>query len=246
MQWQHIPVVKAVAWIADADAAADATRAGRGLLEISSGAPDVSYVEPMTRRRLSPLARAVLHCAGRCQTAAGDIRIVAASRHGEVGRTLEQLEDIASGNELSPTAFSLSVHNATAGILSIVRRNRAPVNAVAAGEETFAWGLLDAYATLVSAPEQPVLFLYGDDRLPDALSEFEPAPDGLHAIGLMLGRDARHSLRIRTSASAGGATRRSLPGTFMASPSGGRWAGQRAMQWEWHWVDHRDTAAHAH
>jgi hypothetical protein len=245
MQWQHIPVVKAVAWIADADAAAEATRAGAGRVEVSTGAPDVSYVEPMMRRRLSPLGRAVLHCAGRCQPAAGDARIVAASRHGEVGRTLDQLEDLAAGEELSPTAFSLSVHNATAGILSIVRRNRAPVNAVAAGEETFGWGLLDAYAALAAAPGEPVLYLYGDDRLPDALSEFESESASLHAIGLVLGAGGRHSLRIRASASPAGSSERSLPQMFMASPSAGRWTGARAS-WEWSWDVAQDAAVHVH
>ena len=51
--------------------------------------------------------------------AAGDSKpdfLVFCSQHGDLTRLREMLRDIASGVELSPTAFSQSVHNASAGL----------------------------------------------------------------------------------------------------------------------------------
>jgi hypothetical protein len=242
MHWQQIPVLKAVAWYDDAAAAATAS-ATSGFFEVATAAPDVAYVEPMTRRRLSRLARAVLDCAGRCQTSAGDLRVVAASRHGELARTLSQLEDIAAGAELSPTAFSLSVHNATAGLLSIIRRNRAPMSAVAAGEETFGWGLLDAHAAFKASPDEPVLYLYGDDVLPGSLNEFADSADGLLAIGVLIAPGAERCLEVRARAAAAEADERSLPASFMSAAPAGQWTGRR-MRWEWRWDSHLEPTRH--
>jgi hypothetical protein len=240
MHWQQIPVLQAVAWYDDAAAAAAAAGGAAGVFEIATGAPALAYVEPMTRRRLSPLARAVLDCAGRCQTSAGHLRVVAASRHGELARTLSQLEDIAAGAEVSPTAFSLSVHNATAGLLSIVRRNRAPMSAVAAGEETFAWGLLDAHAAFAASPDEPVLYLYGDDVLPGALAEFAETADGLLAIGVLIAPGATRCLDIRAHPAACEADARSLPASFMSAAAEGCWTGRR-LSWEWRWQSHSQS-----
>jgi hypothetical protein len=237
MHWQQIPVLKAVAWYDDASAAAVGAP---GVFEIATGAPALAYVEPMTRRRLSPLARAVLDCAGRCQTGAGDLRVVAASRHGELARTLSQLEDIAAGAEVSPTAFSLSVHNATAGLLSIVRRNRAPMSAVAAGEETFGWGLLDAHAAFAASPDEPVLYLYGDDVLPGGLAEFADTADRLLAIGVLIAPGATRCLEVRAHAADSEADEQSLPASFMSASAEGRWTGRR-MSWEWRWQSHSES-----
>ena len=76
--------------------------------------PDVGFVEPMLRRRLSPLAKMTLRVAYDCARDVPDVRIVYASRHGELLRTTTMLESLAAKEELSPTLFSMSVLNASA------------------------------------------------------------------------------------------------------------------------------------
>jgi len=44
--------------------------------------------------------------------------MVFASRHGEADRTLAILQDLAAGAEVSPTLFSMSVHNSVPGLWS--------------------------------------------------------------------------------------------------------------------------------
>jgi len=103
-----------------------------GLPDRVVGKPSLDFLEPIQRRRLSSLARGVFHCTGRIGPP-GDVPLVFASRHGEAERTLAILGDLAAGAEVSPLLFSMSVHNAVPGLLSILRGNRAPATALAPG-----------------------------------------------------------------------------------------------------------------
>lgn len=64
-------------------------------------------------------------------------------------------------NELSPTRFHNSVHNAPAGYWTIATGCRAPSSAVTAGHASFGAGLLEA-ATLCASEHQPVLLVCSD------------------------------------------------------------------------------------
>jgi len=188
----EIPLLRASAWIEEA--AAEVGPGPEGFLDLAFGKPDVAFVEPLQRRRLSPLARAFFHCANRISPP-GDVRLVFASRHGEAERTLGILHDLAARAEVSPTLFSTSVHNAVPGLWSILRGNRAAISAVAAGPESFGWGLVEALAAYRAEPSRPVLYVYGDDRLPDPWAG--PVPRGrLHALAMLLGQPARRTLSM--------------------------------------------------
>jgi len=180
-----IPRLRACAWFEEEPAGLGLTAGSDGPLELGWGPPDVAFVEPMARRRLSRLARGFCHCAERLSPP-GDVQVVFASRHGEAERTLGLLKELAAGGEISPALFSTSVHNAVPGLWSILKGNRAPATALAAGAETFGWGLVEALGALEAEPEAPVLYVYAEDRLPGLWAESEPQP-GLHAVALLLG-----------------------------------------------------------
>ena len=84
--------------------------------------PPVDFLPPMQRRRLSRLARQVFHCAWPLAQAHAPTPLVFLSRHGETPRGYELLETLARDEPLSPTSFSLSVHNAIVGLWSILRQ----------------------------------------------------------------------------------------------------------------------------
>jgi len=194
-----IPLLRAAAWFGEDPVAMgllpQARAAGPGdFLDLAWGQPDVAFVEPLQRRRLSRLARAFCHCAQRISPP-GDVRVVFASRHGEAERTLTILQDLAAGAEVSPTLFSLSVHNAVPGSWSILKGNRAPACALAAGPESFGWGLVEAMAAFAAEPALPVLYVYADDRLPEPWAG--PTPAGFpHALALLLGEPAERRLAL--------------------------------------------------
>lgn len=155
----------------------------------NSALPDVGFVESTLRRKLSSLAKISLKVANDC---AGDIpcvHLVYASRHGDLNRTTAMLTDLADEEQLSPTAFSMSVLNAFAGVYSISKNEQMPSISLSAGESSFGFGLLEACLQLASNPETPVLFVYSDEPAPSiygvSKEEFDP-----HAIAILLSNEA--------------------------------------------------------
>ncbi len=97
--------------------------------------PDVSFVPPLVRRRLSPLQRAFFHLA-RLDGAPAPENIVFASRLGEEMMTRRLVADFNSSGAVSPKVFSSSVYNAAPGAWSVLTRNAAASTAIAAGADT--------------------------------------------------------------------------------------------------------------
>jgi hypothetical protein len=123
------------------------------------------------RRRVSSLGKHALAAAWALPNS-GHARLVLSSRHGEFSRTLSLLEAAASGAELSPSDFTLSVHHALIGLLSIAQVNRRGHIAVASGEESFCYGLLEAIACLKENPGEPVVLMHFDEPLPGPFARF--------------------------------------------------------------------------
>ena len=185
-----VPLLRAAVWSAEPLLPLDSS----GMLEVTSGPPEIGFVDPMLRRRLGPLGRGMLHCAGRVSEGLGPLSSVFASRHGDVARTTPILEDLARGLPPSPTLFSMNVHTAVAGVWSIARQDPSPSTSLAAGPETFGWGLLEAFNLHAATPEKPVLFVYGEDPLPPPFSGFADLEMPLHAVALLIGLPASRRL----------------------------------------------------
>ena len=73
--------------------------------------PDVSFVPPLERRRLTGVERAALGVAWRVRPA-DEVPVVFASRWGEIGVTAKLMRQFHAEDEMSPAGFSASVHNA--------------------------------------------------------------------------------------------------------------------------------------
>jgi len=94
----------------------------------------------MQRRRLSLLARAAFRVAGQVlahipATARADTVCLFANAYGQCGNTVKMLQTIAAQQATSPTAFSLSVHNAIAGQFSIAHQLTGPSSTLAPGRD---------------------------------------------------------------------------------------------------------------
>ncbi len=233
MHWQ-LPVAR---WSATLfDAAPGREYPGLESLGVADAAPDVKFVDAMLRRRLGRLAKMALAAAHACAEDRPALRVVYASRHGELARSLAMLRDLAAGEPLSPTAFGLSVHNAAAGLLSILRRDTSPATAIAAGEETFGMALAEASAQFLADPESPVLLVYADEPVPVEYAGFIVRNDPPHAIALLFAHDGARrlswSLEERRDPVSGEAQSLAFARGF---DSGTRveWTGARHT-WVWH------------
>jgi hypothetical protein len=82
---------------------------------------------------------------------------------------------------LSPTHFHNSVHNTTAGYWGILNHCQAPTTAIAALDDGFAMGLLEAWSQLQQSPGDVLLVCY-DEVWPQYLA----APLGKTALACAL------------------------------------------------------------
>src|SRR5690606_1774579 len=117
--------------------------------------PALDQIPPMLRRRLSPLGKMALAAAWPLLGEDQFMPSLFCSRHGELERTAGMLQELAHHNALSPTHFSLSVHNAIGGVYSIARGDRSAITALALGADGFSEALLEARLILAEqeAPE---------------------------------------------------------------------------------------------
>lgn len=134
--------------------------------------PGVKQMPPMLRRRAGFLGKMALEVAYQCLEGRSDVPTVFCSRHGEMDRAVALLTDLAQGDALSPTAFGMAVHNATAGLLTIARSDRANHIALAAGTATIEHAVIDACGLLADGAPM-VLLVACDSPLPEVFASFE-------------------------------------------------------------------------
>ena len=137
-----------------------------------------------TRRRLNNYGRSIGGLAA--DKVDGRPLIVFASRYGDAARSVGILEEIAKGDEISPMNFSLSVHNAVSGILSIVWKLDEMQSVIAAGANSFAMGITECLSLLNAFPDRQVLLLYVDYSLPDVFAAFGEPVMQAEAFALLL------------------------------------------------------------
>lgn len=137
--------------------------------EYSEELPDISFISSKVKRRCSPVSKMMLWTAFQCADAEtlSQLPTVFATQGGESEITLALLREIARGEVTSPMKFSLSVHNASAGLFSMAAGNTARSTTISAGNHTLAAGLFEAWTQLNTDPE--VLLVYGDEWLPEVL-----------------------------------------------------------------------------
>lgn len=155
--------------------------------------PQVGFIDPLVRRRLSFLDRIALHVANACVEEGEPVHLVFASRHGELARSAELLAQLARGELPSPMSFSLSVLNAAAGLYGIARKDRSPATAVSSGEATFPLALLEGAAQAQANPAATVVVAFADEPPPEVYQPLVDSPRAAHAIAVRL--EAKHPQR---------------------------------------------------
>ena len=212
-------IAKCVAWAPGLESAEDwlLWQQGQKQLGTELKLPELKAIPAMQRRRLSPFAKITLHCALEASMhERQDIHSVFSSRHGDLHRTTGLIEDVASGAELSPTKFGLSVHNAVAGLYSIYTGNRAPISAIAAGEASFMAGMVDSVAKLHANQLERILYVYSDLIVPDCYHSYVNQEISI-GIGLLIeaGDSSNASFQLTTDGISKDPERKYQPLDFM-------------------------------
>ena len=150
------------------------------------GDPPGDAIPPMQRRRMSRLARMAISCA---LEVAGDNAVdysIFSSQHGEVVRTRDILGSISDGIEISPTAFSQSVHNTSSGLYTILTKSNHASTSIASGANSFAHAWIEAESYLAANPSHTVLLVDFDEIIPQEYHPYSEQVDCDHALALLL------------------------------------------------------------
>lgn len=158
-----------------------------GRQPVAGDSPSVQQIPPMLRRRLSPLGKMALSVAWPLLAEGDSMPSVFCSRHGELERTAGMLQNLARGEALSPTHFSLSVHNAIGGVFSIARGDTSALTALAVGVEDMSQALLETRLILAEQQSAEALCLIYDAPLPEVYSEFGNYPQWPYAAAFVVG-----------------------------------------------------------
>ena len=145
-----------------------AETAATAVADETSATPNISFIPPLDRRRLTGVERAALSVAWKVRPE-GEVPVVFASRWGEIGVTVKLMEQFHAEHEMSPARFSASVHNAAPGAFSLLTHNHAPYTAIAARERSLEAGLLEALV------QGAVVFVFAEEATPALYApEFGP------------------------------------------------------------------------
>lgn len=153
--------------------------------EISDAQPDVSFLPAIQRRRLSRMARMAFSVGWPLADGIERLPLVFVSRHGETPRTFGILSELAERQALSPTQFSLSVHNAVIGLWSILRGETSEMTALAAATDGLENGVMEAAAMLAEGAPA-VLLVLTEEQPPQAYAHWIDDIPFPYAVALLL------------------------------------------------------------
>lgn len=156
--------------------------------------PDLSFLPSRARRRLSKLSRIILEVGHHlCKKSPID-DVIFASRYGELGRQLDITRGLIDENEVSPSLFSSSVFNTPVALLSLHEGIKGKTRAIYGGENSLIRGLLQTILSIKSSDTERILFLFGDEIIPEIYEESQGTYKKSAAIGLVLGSEQENAL----------------------------------------------------
>lgn len=183
--------------------------------------PPPARLPPAERRRSGAIVKlslavadeAIAMARSRCgiELDPGRLATVFTSSSGDPTNCHALCEALATPERaVSPTRFTNSVHNATAGYWHIATQSRAASTSLCAFDASWPSGLLEAYSQCATS-QAPVLLVASDIQYPEPLHALRPMPDAF-GIALVLAPagmgDAGAGL---TLAIAGEGARASMP-----------------------------------
>jgi hypothetical protein len=182
-----------------------AVLAGRtGYAPCPTALPVPSLLPAAERRRAGRVVKLAIAIASEAVASSGvaseELRSVFSSSGGDGHNCHEICQALATEQrEISPTRFSNSVHNASAGYWSIATGATRASTVLCAYDASFCAGLMEALAQ-VCVDREPVLLAAYDTEYPEPLRAKRPVPDAF-GIALVLAAvgDQRSIARLEAS-----------------------------------------------
>ncbi len=122
-------------------------------------APKLAFLPPLKRRRLSDSARLFFEAAWELTGQDENLPVVYASSNSEINRSFALWQTLLQEGDVSPTSFSLSVHNALVGQWSEMRQVKTETTAITAQQDNLETALLEAYLLLNDGYEKVLVVI---------------------------------------------------------------------------------------
>lgn len=156
----------------------------------------LAFLPPLKRRRLSPSARLFFESAWGLLNENKNIPVVYASSNGEINRNFDLWHSLLTEGDVSPTSFSLSVHNALVGQWSELSGVKAEITALTAQQDNLEIALLEAYLLLNESVDE-VLVVVAESPLAGSynVSPIYRQPFS-YALGLLVEKGDNYTLLL--------------------------------------------------
>lgn len=150
--------------------------------QIKYGEPLLENISPMVKRRMPKLSKYIydMDQSVDLEFDAKDVPIVFASKNAELCRTFKIIRSFDT--DVSPAQFSMSVHNAIAGLLSVIKKNNSVYTVIDSLSGPLEAAIIEAVSLLYE--HKTVKIIYFDEDLPVEL--LNSYPDNNKPVVLML------------------------------------------------------------
>ncbi|WP_345796994.1 beta-ketoacyl synthase chain length factor [Castellaniella sp. MT123] len=153
----RVPLADCAGWLPQSQALSD---------DLVDAAAPMRHLSMMAARRLGAGDRLVVDGVLSLLASQKADALVLCSQHGELERNDRILQALAAMNPVSPTDFTMSVHNAAAGTCTIVAGQPLVSASLSAGVDTFQQALFEVMG-FFQAGHQRVLLADFEGRIPD-------------------------------------------------------------------------------
>jgi len=193
-----IYIKRLCAWAPGIESSNDWDEWASGKKEISSSekGPDISFTEPMFRRRLSQISRMTIQVAHDLMPL-DNAKIFFFSFRGELSRQYQVNKMLIEENTLSPAAFSLSVFNAPVALATMALGLKGGYSAIYPQNNSFSTCLEIANAALLGGTEDEIAFIYADEKAqPEYDCFFNGGSPAALSFGLFLSKNDKNNTAL--------------------------------------------------
>jgi len=162
---------------------------------------NLKQIPPILRRRFNALGKCAMGAVTQLLENDQKLPSIFASRHGDTPLTLSLLESMAKDEPMSPTGFSLAVHNAVSGLYSIAKKDNSAVTAISSMQGLIINTLCEAVGQLQDS--ERVLCVIYDVPLPAIYQKSCKGDSFPFAVAMLINRSKGQLFQLKQNLTPG-------------------------------------------
>ncbi|OYQ88511.1 hypothetical protein B9T21_04245 [Wohlfahrtiimonas chitiniclastica] len=160
--------------------------------------PKTPSIPMMQARRMSLAAKLACEVFIRTLKSTKVDAAIFLSEHGELERSFNVIKHIAQGEGVSPTDFSMSVHNTAAGLATILTQSPIEVTSIAGGKDGFIHALYEVMALQHSGHHRIALIAF-DGQVPSFYETYGATLTPAYAVAMVFSKGSSYAINCTHS-----------------------------------------------